>query len=98
MNQTVRVINAFDDARSESIEYWNRFWLRGNVERYNLVVCIEDLFVDYDDIQDYHKESECFIIQDGSETDFENGFDREKEALLIRRIGKYNYAFLCSPE
>lgn len=50
MDQTTRVIQVLDDSNKRSIEYQNRFWLRQNVEKLHIRVCVEDCGADTFDI------------------------------------------------
>ena len=50
MNQTIWVVQVLDDSNNRSIEYQNRLWLRQNVEKLHIRVCVEDCVANIFDI------------------------------------------------
>lgn len=101
MDQTSWVIQVLDDSRRRSIEYENRLWLRQNVEKMNLRVCVEDCEVDTFRIAKAWEEEGTMLIQEGKRIQFQGDFHPGKEALLILRpypSNPPNIVFLYSPK
>lgn len=98
MDQTTWVINVLDDSRNKSIEYKNRFWLRQNVDKYRVIVCVEDCIADIFRIAEYWKMDESILIQDGEVVQFRGEFNPTMEALLLVKSLEEYYVFLYSPE
>lgn len=101
MDQTSWVIQVLDDSRRRSIEYENRFWLRQNVQKMNLRVCVEDSETDIWGIAEAWGEEGAMLIQEGKKIQFKADFHPGKEALLIRKLypsNPQNIVFLYSPK
>jgi len=97
MDQTTYVINALDDSKCRSIGYLNRIWLRKNVEKMNLRVCVEDCEVDADNIEASWKDEDQTVIQNGEKVSYPSHFYYGEEALLIIKYPEYNMVYLYSP-
>ena len=83
MNQTSWVIQVLDDSLDRSIEYPNRFWLRQNVEKLHIRVCVEDCVANTFDIAKKWAEEGTILIQEGKNVQFKDDFHPGKEALLL---------------
>ena len=100
MNQTTWVIQVLDDSRNRSIEYQNRFWLRQNVEKLHIRVCVEDCVANTFDIAEKWAEKGTILIQEGKNVQFKNDFHPGKEALLLVKYESEDsyLVFLYSPK
>ena len=99
MNQTAWVIQVLDDSSNRSIEYQNRFWLRQNVEKLHIRVCVEDCVANTFDIADEWSKEGTILIQEGKEIQFKADFHPRKEALLLVNCKEDGYlVFLYSPK
>ena len=101
MNQTSWVIQVLDDSNRRSIEYENRFWLRKNVKKLGLHVCVEDCGIDTFGIAKAWGEDGTMLIQDGKWIQCKADFHPGKEALLVRKFyssNPQNLVFLYSPK
>jgi hypothetical protein len=100
MDQTTWVIQVLDDSNNRSIEYQNRSWLRQNIEKLNIRVCVEDCVIDTFGIAEEWANDGSILIQGGKSIQFKADFHPGKEALqLIRRQSENDYlVFLYSPK
>lgn len=99
MNQTTWVIQVLDDSNNRSIEYLNRFWLRSNVEKLHIRVCVEDCAVDTFKIADEWRKEDTILVQEGKIIQFKSDFNPGKEALLLVNCKENGYlVFLYSPK
>ncbi len=100
MNQTSWVIQVLDDSLGRSIEYQNRLWLRQNVEKLHIRVCIEDCVADTFDIAEEWAKDTTILIQEGKYVRFKNDFHPGKEALLLVKYKSEDayLVFLYSPK
>ena len=99
MSQTTWVIQVLDDSNNRSIEYQNRFWLRKNVEKLHIRVCVEDCTVDTFEIADEWSKEDTILIQEGKKIQFKSDFHPGKEALLLVNCKENGYlVFLYSPK
>ena len=99
MNQTAWVIRVLDDSRSRSIEYHNRLWLRQNVEKLHIRVCIQDCAVNTFDIAEEWDNKGTILIQDGKKVEEKEDFHPGKEAILLVNHMECGYlVFLYSPK
>lgn len=99
MNQTAWVIQVLDDSNNRSIEYQNRFWLRQNVEKLHIRVCVEDCVVNTFDIAEEWAHKGTILIQEGKNIQFKADFHPGKEALLLVNRKEDGYlVFLYSPK
>lgn len=98
MDQTSCVINVLDDSRERSIEFQNRLWLRQNIEKLNIHVCVEDCLANIFDIAKEWDHEGTIIIQEGQKIQIKNDFEFSKEALLLIKDESKNayYVFLYS--
>lgn len=65
MNQATWIIQVLDDSNNHSIEYSNRVWLRQNVERLHIHVCVEDCVATTSDIAKEWANKSTILIQEG---------------------------------
>ena len=100
MSQTSWVIQVLDDSLGRSIEYLNRFWLRQNVEKLHIRVCVEDCVVNTFDIAEKWAEEGTILIQEGKNVQFKDDFHPGKEALLLVKYESEDtyLVFLYSPK
>jgi len=100
MDQTSWVIQVLDDSNNRSIEYPNRFWLRQNVEKLHIRVCVEDCIVNTFDIAEKWAKEGTILIQDGNSVRSKNDFHPGKEALLLIKYKSEDtyLVFLYSPK
>ena len=98
MSQAHWVIQVLDDSNRRSIEYANRFFLRQNVEKMHIRVCVEDCAVSSSKIEYECGKDGVILIQEGKEVQSISDFNPEKEALLLVSCAKGGYyVFLYSP-
>lgn len=98
MDQTTWVIQVLDDSNNRSIEYQNRFWLRQNVEKLHIRVCVEDCGADTFDIAEKWAEEGTILIQNGKNVQCKDDFHPGKEALLLIKYKSAYLVFLYSPK
>lgn len=98
MNQTDWIIKVLDDSSTKSINYQNRFWLRQNVEKLHIRVCVEDCVVNTFDIAEEWANEGTILIQEGKNIQFQADFHPEKEALLLTKNDDSYLVFLYSPK
>lgn len=98
MDQTTWVIQVLDDSNNRSIEYQNRFWLRQNVERLHIHVCVEDCVADTFDIAEEWANKDSILIQEGKNIQFKGDFNPIKEALLLAKRKDGYLIFRYSPK
>ena len=99
MDQTTWVIQVLDDSNNRSIEYQNRSWLRQNVEKLHIRVCVEDCVANTFDIAEEWAKEGSILIQEGKRIQFKADFHPGKEALLLINLKEDGYlVFLYSPK
>ena len=99
MNQTSQVVRVLNDSQNKSIEYQNMLWLRQNVEKLHIHVCVEDCVVNTFDIAEKWAEESTILIQEGKKIQFKNDFNPGKEALLLVKGSEdFYFVFLYSPK
>ena len=99
MDQTTWVIQVLDDSNNRSIEYQNRSWLRQNVEKLHIRVCVEDCVANTFDIAEEWAKEGSILIQEGKRLQFKADFHPGKEALLLINLKEDGYlVFLYSPK
>lgn len=100
MERTTWVIQVLDDSNRRSIEYQNRIWLRQNVEKLQIHVCVEACEVNIFDIAEDWEREGTIIIQEGKAVQFKNDFKPGKEALLLikQKAEDPYWVFLYSPK
>ena len=99
MNQTSWIIQVLEDSNNRSMEYQNRFWLRQNVEKLHIRVCVEDCIANTFDIAKKWAEKGTILIQEGKNVHFKNDFHPGEEALLLVKCESEDayLVFLYSP-
>ncbi len=99
MDQATWVIQVLDDSENRSIEYKNRFWLRKNVEKMKIRVCVEGCLVNMSKIEEEFEKEGTILIQEGKRVKKKSSIRPEKEALLLIKFEKKSYlVFLYSPK
>lgn len=98
MDRTAWVIQVLDDSSNRSIEYQNRLWLRQNVEKLHIRVCVEDCVANTFDIAEEWKNKGRILIQEGKNIHFKADFHPGKEALLLSKREDSYLVFLYSPK
>lgn len=98
MDQTTWVIQVLDDAYNRSIEYQNRFWLRQNVEKLHIHVCVEFCVANTFDIAEEWGKEGTILIQEGQNIQFKADFHPGKEALLLVKSEEGYRIFLYTPK
>ena len=93
-NNTSWVIMVLDDSLQKSIEYSNRLWLRKNVKRLNIIVCVEDCVIMPSDLPSLFKKR-LYIVQNGKHIS-KKEFDKDKEAIMLYKVNEWYYAFVYS--
>ena len=98
MNQTTWVIQVLDDSYNRSIEYQNRFWLRQNVEKLHIRVCVEACVANTFDIAEKWSQKGTILVQEGKKIHFKTDFHPAKEAWLLIKHEDGYLVFLYSPK
>ena len=98
MSRTEWVIKVLEDSTRRSIEYEIKNWIRKYAMDMNIRACVEDCNVDLSSIEKKVKAEDTFLVQEGKKVEYDNGFNPEKEALLLIKDEYIYHVFQYFPK